>query len=295
MIYLIKRELKKDGRSMVSGLLLILFSLIILTVFCILLKEQAVQLEELFFGLPAEIHSLSGFPIVPGEYNMQFYYKVYLMIANVIIAIIFCYRVCDVVERDEYDGSIFYLCNQLYSRKEMILGKYFGTVIEYIIQYILMMIMVSAAEYDVDDKTIELNRLVADNVGLLFGGICIGILYISISYAFCVYDNKKNELELTLFTVLITLGLLVVGNIRRIIMAISYFISIYKPDAAVADKLKNLGKLKILRNISPLSHLNPNNHYSTGMWIKVCVISVLLSGVFVLLMLFLYRRRHIEK
>ena len=292
MMKYISREFSKNRNGIIKSVIGIVAAMMVAVILCFVLKRFAEPIAEIMNKVPYDVYSLFGLSGRPNPESVRSWAEVLLLVGNIVIIVTACYRVCHVVERDEDDGTIFFYCNQLYTRREIILCKYIGSVVSYIIEYCTLIIVTTVTVCVADAGSVNVAEFIGAKVMLMFGGICIGILYISVLYVFCVYGGRKESLELNVMVFTLTYGLIIVGNLYKILRVVALLVERFSEKTA--NMLKGLKFLKELRVISPLSHINPSNNYGIITWLVVCGVSLALSAFFLKVTVYLYNRRNIE-
>lgn len=291
MGYLLRRELKYRKADIVRDTLILLAAPLLCMVAYMAAGGYMRAFGQYIYMLPEPAYRLLGLGQA-SVYNYNFYLKVIIIFSNIYVMWNMCNGVFYDVNRDENNGSVFFMCGQLYPRKIIILSKYIASAAAYAATYILwfagMMVMAAAAGI----KYGNIADRVKEMFPMLYGGIIVGILFISFTYIYAVYGRKKDEYQASAFVSLVVFGTLVFGNLYKVKNVVLWIMDyLRKPHPGLSTKL---GFLDGFRWISPLSWINPFEGHDMKEWLILTLAAFIISGVSVAAAVFLYEKRTLE-
>ena len=291
MGYLLKREFRYKRRDVIRDVLVQLAAPALCMAACIFASDALKVFGAYIYMLPEPAYRLLGLE-KELNYNYWFYIKVIIMFSNIYIMRNVCKGVFSDVDRDEKNGSIFFMCNQLFSRKAIIISKYIASAASFVTTYILwfagMMLMGVAAGM----KTRNIAGNIKEMLPMMCGGIIIGILLLSFTYIYAVYKRKKSEYRASVFVNFIIFGTLIAGGLYKLKNVVLWIMDyLKKPHPGLFE---NFEFLDGFRWFSPLSWANPFVVHNMKEWIALTLAAFIISCVSVVCAIFLYEKRTLD-
>lgn len=291
MGYLLKREFRYKREDVIRNVLMWLAAPALCMIACLSASEVLKVLGTYIYMLPEPVYRLLGLE-KELYYNYWFYIKVIIMFSNLYIMWNLCSGVFYDVDRDERNGSIFFMCNQLFTRKAIILSKYIASAVSFIATYVLwfagMMLLGVAAGM----KSRNIAGHIKEMLPVMYGGIITGILLLSFTYIYAVYKAQKSEFRVSVFVNFTIFGTLIAGSLYKIRDIVFWILDYFKrPHPGLSEKLEFLSSLKWL---SPLSWINPFAVHDVDEWLAVTLAALIISCASVAAAVFLYEKRTLD-
>ena len=215
--------------------------------------------------------------------------RIEFYIYPIIMILQFCliWRACNLTTRciyeDELNGTIYYICNQVFSRAELAVAKFIWMVLRFGIVYGLNVMIVSIA------MVLGSGEDMAEYVLLLPKGIIVGTFFIVITLLFCMIRKKNHYYEYDIRIQLLLLVPIIASNLYKIVNVFCW-VGNY---IGVGDKLFNsFDEIILLKYLSPLSWLNPYLGYSNEKQITYFFILATISILCCLAYVHLYKKRN---
>ena len=179
---------------------------------------------------------------------------------------------------DEENGSIFYMCNQLYGKCDFARAKYLYSVahyaVSYAVWYLFMMIFVVIS--NIGGKA-GLFVGVADMTKDMVMGLAVGIMYVSIIFLYVSWSEMREESNYSLFTGMIVAGPVELANLYKVADIIMWtVIKIGREVSFLKEVTKNL---ELFRKISPLSWMKPFESRSLTEYVIYIFVAVFVAVV----------------
>ena len=263
---LLKREIRRDGYDILrsAGLMLIIpFVLIILQ---ILFADKMHQLCEVVCTLPEP----AGLLFRPKNTIFMTDYAVLLsvviMICNFVIVWNACQNTVYIMNADEENGTIFYMCNQMYAKRDFARAKYVYSVMHfaltYGIWYVGMIVFAMVSNIAVEKPLLT---GVVDMFGDMLMGVLVGILFVSLTFLYVVWTEIREDESYSFYIGAILVGTVVLANFSKVVDIIVWIMD--NRGVGVAGLEAAAGKLEMFKVISPLSWINP--------FVKMTAVSVI--------------------
>ncbi len=190
MLNLILYEIKKHSKAMIIENAVIMALLTITPVVYKLNKTILFKLSGFILSLPKEIRELLGINTRTQTDNLIFYILYVLMLINIALIWISCSRVFKLIYDDEKSGRILSLCNQVYSKGELCIGKYLSALftfyIQHIIIYLYAIMFIWLFSFNYQQQLSEVKKLLI----LMSISLIVITLYISATFVFSVVRNS---------------------------------------------------------------------------------------------------------
>lgn len=291
MRYLLRRELKYKKMDVVKDTLMMLAVPVLCMILCMIASDYMRTLGKCIYMIPEPLYRLFGIANTD-SYNYWFYIKIIIIFSNICVVWNLCSDVFYDVGRDEKNGSVFFMCNQLYTRKTIILSKYIVSAVSYVVMYILWFAGMMLAGVLSKPNMRIITGGIKEMLTMMYGGIIVGILFLSVTFIYAVYDRRKDEYEASMFTGLFIFGTLITGNLYKLRdIAVWIMDSLEKPYPELSSRL---GFLDGFKWISPLSWINPFEVHDVKMWLILTLAAAAVSGASVVVTLFLYEKRTLD-
>ncbi|MDE6636162.1 MAG: hypothetical protein K2K09_06100, partial [Lachnospiraceae bacterium] len=264
MGYLLKREFRYRKTEVVKDTLMMLAVPVLCMIICMMAKDYMRTLGEYIYMVPEPVYRLFGIAKTD-SYNYWFYIKIVIIFSNVYVMWNLCNGVFYDVGRDEKNGTVFFMCNQLYTRKTIILSKYIASTVSYVIMYILWFLGMMLAGVVSRMNMSIITGGIKEMLTMMYGGIIVGILFLSVMFIYAVYDRRKDEYRASVFAGSFVFGTLIAGNLYKLRdIAVWIMDSLEKPYPELSSKL---GFLDGFKWISPLSWINPFEVHDVKVWL----------------------------
>ena len=214
-----------------------------------------------FWGLPGKI----------GTANGLIFMKWMLLPLNVWIAWEACNLAMKAIWREEEQGNIYLLCNQLYTRYQIGIAKYTWVILSFIAKYTILCITytcLAMVACKSGHRMTELKLFLA-----LFGkGIFVNAMLISLALCHAMLHGRK---KWSFWADAVILGSLVIGNLYKIRDLLEHSMKQSGKDMTALVNVLTLSRS--LKWISPLSWLNPFTQYQSGVLAAQIIVSLVLS------------------
>lgn len=290
MGWLWKREWLRWKKSIFKQLLVM--AGLPLVFFLIYMGKDSVLLTmgSYVFQMPKEIYVLLGPRPDTQTDNILCYLFLPVVFLNVWIAWKGCMRAVYTVHMDERSGSIFGMCNQLYSRKQLGRMKYLWSVGSFLGNYViwsLFLILLVAVGCVNQEQRIHGIKVIA---GMLVLGSVVHGLLISATFLYTVCRERKSAVQILTRVNWLIFGTLALGNLYKIRDIV--YLLIDKLELKGEWFLQALRWLDGLYWLSPLSWLNPYALQWGGAFAIQWVICAIIFGIMVFACIPCYERRN---
>lgn len=288
MKYLLMREFirwkKQFFIDLVTAIALPLISVLIYSG----LSNYTIQAMEWLYSMPGDLHNFLGIKRRVNADNVTFYLVAAYSIEVFVITWRSCVRVVDSFWTDEWNGSIFFICGQMYSRSMIYAAKLICAVAGVISTYICMGITISICiSNDMGKHTQSVN---AADLWPRFGlAVVVTIMLVSIMALYAARAHANMEAGGVWLAEVLLLGSLILGNIYKFVNAFNVLLSINGKDSGGIDRLTE--GLKGLYMMSPLSWCNVNPGKPVGslmVQLVICTVIICITSFFGILG---YRKR----
>lgn len=291
MGYLLKREMRYKRGDIVRDVLMRLAAPMFCMLACMFASEALKVFGGYIYMLPEPAYRLLGLE-KELYYNYWFYIKIIIMFSNAYIIWNMCNDVFYDLARDEKNGSLFFMCNQLYKRKQIIISKYIASAVSFVMSYVLwfdgMMLMGFAAGM----KSGGIGEHIKQMLPMLYGGIITGFIFLSFTYVYAIYKRRKDENQASVFVNCIIFGTLTAGNLYKVRDVLFWMMDYFKkPHPGLSAKLAFLDGLKW---VSPLSWMNPFSVHDRKEWLVMTSAALVISCLSVAAAVLLYEKRTLD-
>ncbi len=221
---------------------------------CVLFILWRAKLESFVIytlDMPAVVYAFWGITPDVAAGKASFYVQWLLMPLHVWIGWRGCDRMIRSVWDEEERGSVFYLCNQWYSRQQIIIAKYLWNVVEFIISYIILFAVCAV----LTGRGWGMGHL----IGLFLKGILVMVMLLTLSGCYAVFSERKKK---TFWTEGLIFGTLAAGNLYKLRDLMVFLLQRANRDYVGIYRLT--GWLDGLKWLSPLSWLNPFVSFGVG-------------------------------
>lgn len=232
-------------------------------------------------NMPAAVYAFWGISSGVATGKAAFYIQWLLMPLHVWIGWYWCDRMVRSVWAEEERGSIFYLCNQWYGRRQIIVAKYLWNVIEFIINYGILFIVCAVLA----GRGWGMGHL----IGLFLKGAAVMLLFVSLSLCYAVLSERKKQ---SLWADGLIFGTLAAGNLYKVKDLLILLLQGAGRDYAGLYRLTRW--MDGLKWISPLSWLNPFTRFGMEETVVQAAACIIIGAGAALLGLLGYRIRKFE-
>ncbi len=244
LIALWKREWNRCRKDWLMQVYTEVICVVAVCVVFILKKVDLNAFAAYILDMPAAVYAFWG--IAPGaETGKAAFYIQWMLVP---LHIWMAWRICVLTVRsvwtEEEQGSIYYLCNQWYSRQEMAIAKYLWNVVSFIVNYSILFALCAV---------LAGNGWGRGRLAVFFlKGAFIMVMLLSLSYCYAVISERKSRcylIDILLF------GTLAAGNLYKFRDLI--ILLLQRSNRNYAGIYRFTGWLAGLKWLSPLSWLNP--------------------------------------
>lgn len=287
MIKLWMREWRRERRNLLLWQFIWVLLPVLLYVLYSMGRRVFWNMGHALFGLSREIYVFSGFsePVECG--NFRIYLCMLVLVLQVSMVWKACKRMVQSVPGNERDGSIYSLCGQWYSRRQLVVSKYIWILGSAAAGYVLtwVSIIVMARTGTVGEAAVaQTTHSMLCQMGC---GLIVLCFMMSMTFLYTVYSRKAQFHTASG----ISIGLLVAGNLYKIRDLIFWILG--EQGISTLKVGKMLSWMDGLYRISPLSWLNPYAEFKPGSMLLYLCICAGLSIVAVALGIWRYDRKEL--
>lgn len=288
MMKLLIREHNKWYRKVCFDLLIGITSSAVMIIIYFIASNWATKLFEILYQQPDFVYSFLGLGSTVSVKNVTFYLMYSLMLTFFWLTWRASLRVIRSVHIEETTGSVYYLCNQLVSRKGLLRIKLLWALISTTVVYLLLFIMYIVIITLVGHGGIQC--VSSFDLMLRFGlGLCVSWMFQCISFLYAVNATRSYENEASWFVNLIVFIPLIIGNVYKVSDAVLWLIN--NSGKNVTELSEKLSGLQNLVWLSPMSWLNPFTSVSAKDMLYRFVICLVTSAVTYTIAELCYNRR----
>lgn len=234
-------------------------------------KEWLFQVASAVLALPEEIYAFIGLNRGVTTGNIRFYILFGVMVLQIWIAWNACWRTLHLLQADECNGSIWSICNQWYSRRQLGVGKLLCSFAAFFLQntlwygIVLLFILMGSINGE--------QRMAAFSSVLLVwfqSSLVVGML-ISLTFCMGVFQKQPVRKGMSWVNGAFVCTLLV-GNLYKVRDLAQWFLE--QITMGFGEILEKLGWMNQGYWFSPLSWLNPYKNFSVetmAVQVLVCV------------------------
>jgi hypothetical protein len=229
------------------------------------------RFTDMITSAPAAVMAFWGVPKTIGTPDSLFFMKWILMPINVWIAWEACNRAMKTIWREEEGGQIYLLCNQWYTRYQIVIAKYSWIVLSFVLKYLVFAVVYICLAL----VTCKSGQRLAEwkNLTGLFGkGILVMILLISLSGCHAMLRKRK---VWSVWADVVVLGTLAFCNLYKIRDLLE--LSMKQGGKDYTRLIRFLGWSKWFRGLAPLSWLNPFTEFGKGAVTAQIIVAVALT------------------
>lgn len=255
MKYLLIREFGKWKKNMLADIIIAISLPLLSALIYVAHGEYVVKAVEWLYSAPGDIFSFLGIKRRVSADNVTFYLAIAYSIEVLVITWRSCMHVIDVFLEDELNGNMFFICDQMYSRKLIYAAKciwsVFSAVCAYVFMGITMMICIIA------DSGKQAQCISLQDIFPRYGlGIVVTVMFICLMILYVVYSSAASESTAVLLAQLVMFLSLCMGNLYKFVNALKVLLSSMGKNVDIIDRL--IAGLKELYWLSPLSWCNIN-------------------------------------
>lgn len=291
------RIIKKEWQQWKKDLIIQLsVSICIPFIFFILYKIKKTllfQSASFIYSLPQELYTLLGLSPEATSGNITFY----LLFPTIFLFFYLLYHACTRTVRTVYsaeaDGSIYLICNQLFTRKQLARTKLLWSFISFWSIYILwnlsLILMVCIGAFNKIQRIQGIHTILR----LMTGGIFVSGMFISFFFLQAVYQRRRNTDLLSAKITLILCTTLLLGNLYKIRNLILWFLGMFDlHNDRLIHIRQNTEWLDNLYWLSPLSWINPYRLPENDVFFRQLAISAVILSITALLSIKGYQKRN---
>lgn len=291
MKWLLKRDWNTDKKALLIQICTLVGIPWLLFILCKIKEDIFLRAFSYIFRVPQELYAFLG---LTSEVQVCVWH--YLLFPVVFLNAWAVWknavRAKLIIRREEHTKSIYLLCNQLYTRQQILLEKYIwsmaGSLGIHLLWGISLLVLASLTSADPTQKAANTGTALA----LLLIGCAVNLLVISVMFLYTVCKSTRKKAGYSSGADLLIFGTLALGNAYKLRDAFYLLMAKLKVEGDWLVKLKGiLGWLEKLYWLSPLSWLNPYkaqmNKYA-GIQIGICI---LLAAAFAVLTVYFYKKR----
>lgn len=192
MKMLIKREWNYCKKELTVQILIELAVPLIVFFIYKLNKSILFQAASAILVLPREVYAFLGFGEQIETGNLAFYMLFGMMFMNVWMIWKNCKRMIEIVYRDENNGSIYSLCNQLYSRSQLGISKYLWSIISSLIAYFIfcleVLILIWIGSFNQEQRMGGMGII----LHVAFMGTFVLVMLVSLTFLYVVCYRRRD-------------------------------------------------------------------------------------------------------
>lgn len=266
-----KREWISQRKELCIQLLLELLCVAVLFIVYQVKKSLLFKTFSYVLALPAPVYAFLGLPegVVTG--NLAFCIQFVLMLLNVWIAWSFCSRAVQNIWREERTGSIYTLCNQWYTRRQLALGKYLWSIasfaVNYLLLYVTSCILMAAGSLRNSQSAAYAGKI----SGMMLGGMFVIVFLISVCTCYAMAVKRRNSTSFITGIIIVPIIIANLFKIRNLLLFLA--------EKAEISLEWSGGLLDKLYWLSPMSWINPFAENDLGTAILQMIICIVLSAL----------------
>lgn len=249
------REWKRDKKTWMMQQLVVMGISLLIFLLYLINKNCLFAVVSLIKNLPREFSILLGFDAATETGNLSFF----LLYSGMILSFLFIWNAMSRCGRgfyaDEFNGSVYSLCNQWYSRKQLFRIHYECSVLSfltgYLMWYLELMLLILIGSLNASQRIRGMGML----TGMMLRGLFVGWMLISLISLFAVAPKSGRRIQTENWISALLLGTLAVGNLYKIRDMIGWFITCIGRDSSVL--MRAFKWLDGLYWMSPLTWINP--------------------------------------
>lgn len=282
---LMKREWKRWWKKLVKPLAFQIIFLFALMAACALKQNELQVYVFEFFWKPTEITAFSGYTSWNGMGNMAYYLLFAMMFFNVSVIWNACIRTLHIVYMDEENQSIYFMCNQIYSRKKLAISKYLWAQISVLGSYLILSFGLWGAIFlgnTIWKQETDWRMLVLQTGRVML----VIVMMVSMTFLYAVWTRSVGYTKYG-YVSLIVIGTFLIGNLYKCRDILFWALT------KAGGSVEGIRGLTLWMDqcgwISPLSWLNPVKKFS----MKLAMVCMVISIAAFLLGLLGYQRRNL--
>lgn len=282
---LMKREWKRWWKKLVKPLVFQIIFLFALTAACILKQNELQVYVFRFFWKSTAITAFSGYTSWNGMGNMAYYLLFAMMFLNVLVIWSACVRTLRIIYMDEENQSVYFMCNQMYSRQKLAVSKYLWAQISAMLQYLILSFGLWGAIFwgnTVWKQETDWKLLVLQTGRVML----VMAMMISLTFLYAVWTRSVGYTKYG-YVSLIVLGTFFIGNLYKFRNILFWLLG------RAGTSTEGIRGLTLWMDkcgwISPLSWINPEKEFS----MKLVMVCIAISITAFLLGLLGYKRRNL--
>lgn len=275
MVWLIRREWKRGWRHLWLPLFLQMLILLIPGVLYLVMREQINTWITKIYELPVEVYALLGIQEWGAGWDAGRCQMFIMMFLNVWIAWSACMRMLRGVYMDEDNGTIYSLCNQMYSRSQLGLSKLLWGTLSFLSAYLILslelMVLIGIGNQKAAIET-DFAAIATQQMNVML--VVVMLMSLTFLYAACtryIPDYTKYG-----FVICLVFGTWILGNIYKLRDLVFWIMQ--QLEISVGELHDKLLWLNVLRQYSPLSWINPYMQFEGNLPV-FCVGVTLLAAV----------------
>lgn len=282
---LMKREWKRWWKKLVKPLMFQIIFLFALTAACILKQSELQFFVFQFFWKPTAITAFSGYTSWNGMGNMAYYLLFAMMFLNVSVIWSACVRTLRIIYTDEENQSVYFMCNQMYSRQKLAVSKYLWAQISAMLSYLILSFGLCGAIFwgnTMWKQETDWGLLVLQTGRVML----VMAMMISLTFLYAVWTRSVGYTKYGYVT-LIVFGTFFIGNLYKCRDILFWVLG------RTGTSTEGIRGFTLWMDkcgwISPLSWLNPVKEFS----LQLAVICIVISIIAFLLGLLGYKRKNL--
>ena len=255
-------------------------------------KEWLFQAASVVLSLPEEIYAFLGLNHSVTTGNIRFYVLFGVMPLQIWVVWNACWRTLYLLQADERTGSIYILCNQWYSKRQLGLGKLTCSLIATFLQntslYVIVLIVILLGSTNMEQRLATVSIVML----LWFRSSIVAGMLISLTFAVGVFIRQPVRKGMIWVNGILA-GTLLLGNIYKVRDLLQWFLNQVSVESS--SILRTLGWLDKGYLLSPISWLNPYRNLPVRTIVLQSLICAGITIVGVIIGLKGYKRRRIEQ